>query len=96
MLEDNLPPHLKQMDWSLPLRKGSSQQKTSKALLPGKGSSKVEATSGASGKGTTEQNTTIGETGLLETRESVFDNDEFDVFKKGGNVDLSKIHIGKK
>lgn len=96
VLEDNLPPHLKQLDRSLPLRKGYSQPKASNVPLSGKGSSKVEPTANASGKGSTEQKTATGEAGLLETRESVFDNDEFDVFRRGGKVDLSNIHIGKK
>ncbi len=32
----------------------------------------------------------------LDTRESIYDNDEFDVFRRPGDVDLSRIHIGKK
>lgn len=37
-----------------------------------------------------------GAQGKLETRESVYDNDEFDVFRRPGAVDLSRVHIGKK
>lgn len=33
---------------------------------------------------------------LISTRHSVFDKDEFDVFSKGTNIDLSRIHKGKK
>ena len=32
---------------------------------------------------------------LLEQRSSVFDNDEFDVFRRK-DVDRSRVHIGKK
>ena len=32
----------------------------------------------------------------LDTRENVYDNDEFDVFRRPGAVDLSRVHIGKK
>ena len=33
--------------------------------------------------------------GLLNERKNIFDNDEFDVFNKN-QVDMSKIHMGKK
>ncbi len=36
------------------------------------------------------------EKALVDQRESVFDNDEFDVFRNPEAVDLSRIHIGKK
>jgi hypothetical protein len=32
---------------------------------------------------------------VLDTRHNVFDGDEFDVFKQE-NIDLSKVHKGKK
>lgn len=32
---------------------------------------------------------------ILEGRRGVYDYDEFDVFNRG-NIDLSKVHIGKK
>lgn len=33
---------------------------------------------------------------LMEQREGVYDHDEFDVFHRGRNVDLSRVHIGKR
>lgn len=32
---------------------------------------------------------------ILDSRRNVFDNDEFDIFRNK-NVDLTKVHIGKK
>lgn len=32
----------------------------------------------------------------LDQREGVFDNDEFDVLRRPGAVDLSRVHVGKK
>jgi len=33
---------------------------------------------------------------LLDQRSSVFDRDEFDVFQRKADVDLSRVHIGKR
>ena len=33
---------------------------------------------------------------IISTRHSVFDKDEFDVFTKGTNIDLTRVHKGKK
>ena len=33
---------------------------------------------------------------LLDQRSSVFDRDEFDVFRRKADVDLSRVHIGKR
>jgi len=33
---------------------------------------------------------------LVDQRESVYDGDEFDVLRAPGQVDLSRVHIGKK
>ena len=32
----------------------------------------------------------------MHERKNIFDNDEFDVFAKGSNIDKSRIHYGKK
>ena len=33
---------------------------------------------------------------LIEQRKGAYDYDEFDVFHRGGTVDLSRVHIGKR
>ena len=33
---------------------------------------------------------------ILESRRGVYDFDEFDVFNRGENIDLTRVHIGKK
>ena len=37
-----------------------------------------------------------GEGGLVDQRTSVYDGDEFDVFRRRKDIDLSQIHIGKR
>ena len=33
---------------------------------------------------------------MVEQRKGVYDQDEFDVFRHGGKIDLSHVHIGKR
>ena len=73
VLEGNLPPHLKDVDFTL-----------STATPPG------PTPSGRPHAEEEEESSYVGQ------RESVFDNDEFDVFRRPGQVDLSRVHIGKK
>ena len=73
VLEDNLPLHLKDLDFSM--------------------MSKKQAVPDSSrGQGTTVKTTES----LVDQRECVFDNDEFDVFRKPEEIDLSRVQIGKK
>ena len=34
--------------------------------------------------------------GLVDQRASVYDGDEFDVFRRHRDIDLSQVHIGKR
>ena len=36
------------------------------------------------------------EGGLVDQRASVYDGDEFDVFRRHRDIDLSQVHIGKR
>ena len=71
ILEDRLPPHLSQLDFSQP------SGKPTPANLEGS----ADLSYGNS---------------LIDKRENVFDNDEFDVFNKPEKIDLSRVQIGKK
>jgi len=53
---------------------------------------------GMKGEGAWSQEGDEGEEGesLLDQRSSVFDRDEFDVFRRKADVDLSRVHIGKR
>lgn len=53
---------------------------------------------GMKGEGAWSQEGGEGEEGesLLDQRSSVFDRDEFDVFRRKADVDLSRVHIGKR
>ena len=33
---------------------------------------------------------------LVEQRKGIYDHDEFDVFRQGDGIDLSRVHIGKR
>lgn len=74
VLEQTLPPHLKDVDFAL-----SSCKPETAPPAPPPPAGKEES-----------------EWSYLEQRESVFDNDEFDVFRRPEQVDLSRVHIGKK
>ena len=80
VLEGNLPAHLKEVDQSASVEE--IRKKSSQA--------KVES-AGSSGKGSSDEKAS-----LLEERLNVYDNDEFDVFSKDVNVDLSRVHFGKR
>lgn len=94
VLQESLPPRLKDLDQSLDVLptgwQGSSgietltgQREEDLGLFPG------EAASGGGSSGLEKQES------LLEQRSSIFDNDEFDVFRRK-DVDRSRVHIGKK
>lgn len=76
ILEENLPPHIQTLDFSLPSSAMSSAPPPAPPTLSGQG---VE-----------------NSWPILDARESVYDNDEFDVFRRPDAVDLSRVHIGKK
>ena len=73
VLEENLPPHIQNMDFSLP---ASTVGSATPLAPPHSGDGEVWPS--------------------LDTRGSVYDNDEFDVFRRPDTVDLSRVHIGKK
>ena len=73
VLEDRLPPHLKELDFSL-----TSEE--TPAPLP-----ETRVKDGPHHADS-----------LVDKRESVYDGDEFDVFRRPDLVDLSHIHVGEK
>ena len=76
VLEENLPPHIQSLDFSLPREAMGSAPPPAPPTSSGQGNEDAWPS--------------------LDTRESVYDNDEFDVFRRPGGVDLSRVHIGKK
>ena len=98
ILQDDLLPHLKELDQSLTSlppnwQTWSSIDDTSTNQSRGREKEGLPLDQAAAGGG----NRGDGFHGdsLLDQRSSVYDNDEFDVFHRK-NVDRSRVHIGKK
>ena len=98
VLQDDLLPHLKQLDQSLTslppnwqtwssINDTSTNQNTGREK--GEGLSLDQPTAGGGGSGGFHGDS------LLEQRSNVYDNDEFDVFRRK-DIDRSRVHIGKK
>ena len=95
ILQDDLLPHLKELDQSLISLPPNWQTWSSiddTSTNQSRGREKEEGLSldqpGGSGGG-------FHGDSLLDQRSSVYDNDEFDVFRRK-NIDRSRVHIGKK
>ena len=96
VLQDDLLPRLKELDQSLtslpPNWQTWSSINDNTLTNQSRGRGKKEGLSldqaGAGGSG-------FHGDSLLDQRSSVFDNDEFDVFRRK-DVDRSRVHIGKK
>jgi hypothetical protein len=98
VLQDDLFPHLKELDQSLTSLPpnwqiwSSIDNDTSTNQSRGRekeeGLSLDQAGGGSSGDG-------FHGDSLLDQRSNVYDNDEFDVFRRK-DIDRSRVHIGKK
>ena len=87
VLQDNLPPHLRELDHSM-----------SKLPVNWQSLSHIEASTGQSRGELSSEPAPIGGShgeSLLEQRSNIYDNDEFDVFRRK-DIDRSRVHIGKK
>ncbi len=87
VLEGSLPPHLKKMV------DGGDENISSDKGRPAEQNRKGDRAD-PRGRGT-EEKEVEKELLLVEQRSSVFDDDEFDVFRRE-KVDLSRVHIGKR
>ena len=95
ILQDDLLPHLKQLDQSLTSLPPNWQTwssiddtSTNQSREREKKGLSLDQAAGSHGDG-------FHGDSLLDQRSSVYDNDEFDVFRRK-NVDRSRVHIGKK
>ena len=104
ILQDDLLPHLKQLDQSLTSlppnwQTWSSVNDTSTNQNIGRekeeGLSLDQPTASGGGGGGGFHGDGFHGDSLLEQRSNVYDNDEFDVFHRK-DIDRSRVHIGKK
>ena len=84
ILEDNLPKHLAQLDRTLAKAQTTQKVKNVNSDVNGNGPS-----------GPSAANVIPEVPKVIDNRQNVFNNDEFDIFRNK-NVDLSRIHLGKK
>ena len=89
MLQENLPPHLRQLDQTLSALPANWQGQ------PHIESSTEQVKEGVSPESGQNDSCSVEGMSLLEQRSNVFDYDEFDVFNRK-EVDRSRVHIGKR
>ena len=100
ILQDDLLPHLKELDQSLTSlppnwQTWSSIDNTLTSQSRGRGKEEGLPLDQAGSSGGSFYGDGFHGDSLLDQRSSVYDNDEFDVFRRK-NIDRSRVHIGKK